>query len=73
MDPGTELSNENISGLHGLTSVDLDASTLAWTVAAVARRALSFFVRHGWSPAVEAALPRRSLAIPDAPALKGPA
>jgi hypothetical protein len=37
MDPGAELSNENIAGLYGLASVNLDSPVLAWTVAAVAR------------------------------------
>ena len=41
--PGSELADENVSGLGVLASVDLDAAALAVAVAAVARAALPFF------------------------------
>ena len=44
------LADEDIAGLDGLSRVNLDTTALARTIAAIARGALSFFVRHGMSP-----------------------
>jgi hypothetical protein len=44
------LTDEDIAGLDGLARVNLDTPALARTVAAIARRTLSFFVRHAVSP-----------------------
>src|SRR5215469_3649378 len=50
MDPRAALPHQDITGFHRLAVVYLDSATLSGTVAAVARRALSFFMRHGLSP-----------------------
>jgi hypothetical protein len=46
MDPGSHLSDEDRSGADNLAAEYLDASALALAIAAVARAALSLFVRH---------------------------
>src|SRR5581483_12428625 len=46
MDARAELADEDIPGFDGLSVVNLDTAMLSRTVAAVARRTLSFFVRH---------------------------
>jgi hypothetical protein len=47
MNPRADLADQDIAGANGLAGVDLDAAALSRTVAAVARRALSFLMRHG--------------------------
>src|SRR5262249_32870964 len=44
---GADLADDDRPGLHALAAVDLDAAPLRVRVATVARRALTFFVRHG--------------------------
>src|SRR5690242_6411117 len=46
MNPGAELTHQNISRLHGLAGVYLNASVLARTVTTITRRALSLFMCH---------------------------
>src|SRR5579872_475628 len=46
MNPGADLANQDVAGANGLAGVNLDAAMLSRAVAAVARRALSFLMRH---------------------------
>src|SRR5579863_2501896 len=56
MDPGAALADQDIAGPDLLAGVNLDSPPLAWAVPAVARRALSFLMRHGAFSSVKAVL-----------------
>src|SRR5580700_7872006 len=56
MYPGAALADQDVAGPDLLSGVNLDSPALAWAVPAVARRALSLFVRHGAFSSVNAAL-----------------
>src|SRR5205807_7822190 len=47
---GADLTHEDVPRHHGLASEDLDAPVLSRRVAPVARRALTFLVRHVFDP-----------------------
>src|SRR5947209_17610521 len=48
--PGAHLADEDVAGNDGLAADNLDAPVLPRGVAPVARRTLTFFVRHGDRP-----------------------
>src|SRR3984957_21123411 len=47
MNARAALAYEDVASAHGLASVDLDTAALSRAVPPIARRSLSFFMRHG--------------------------